>query len=117
GLLLGSPRDDGGNLIILGTGQQHWPTIHAADLADFFWRVLEDDAARGRYVIADGLHPTVGELTDAAAVAAGAPGAVAGSDEEARARLGDNFADVLLLDQSLVPERARNELGWAPARP
>ena len=42
GLLLGSPRDDAGNLIMLGTGQQHWSTVHAADLAGFFRRVLED---------------------------------------------------------------------------
>jgi uncharacterized protein YbjT (DUF2867 family) len=42
GLLLGSPRDSAGNLIMLGTGQQHWSTVHAADLADFFRRVLED---------------------------------------------------------------------------
>ena len=33
GLLLGSPRDDAGNLIMLGTGQQHWSTVHVADLA------------------------------------------------------------------------------------
>ena len=26
GLVLGSPRDDAGNLIILGTGRQHWAT-------------------------------------------------------------------------------------------
>src|ERR1700722_6243488 len=51
GLLLGSPRDSAGNLIMLGTGQQHWSTVHVADLADFFRRVLEDDSARGRYVI------------------------------------------------------------------
>ncbi len=48
GVLLGSPRDDAGNLIMLGTGQQHWCEVHVADLADFFRRVLEDDAARGR---------------------------------------------------------------------
>jgi nucleoside-diphosphate-sugar epimerase len=45
GLLLGSPRDDQGNLIMLGTGQQHWSTVHVADLADFFRRALEHDAA------------------------------------------------------------------------
>ena len=50
GLLLGSPRDDAGNLIMLGTGQQHWSTVHVADLADFFRRVLEDDSARGLYI-------------------------------------------------------------------
>src|SRR4051812_40790343 len=56
GLLLGSPRDDADNLIILGTGEQHWPTVHVADLADFFRRVLEDDSARGYYVIGDGAN-------------------------------------------------------------
>jgi nucleoside-diphosphate-sugar epimerase len=116
GLLLGSPRDDAGNVIMLGTGQQHWATVHVADLADFFRRVLEDDSARGYYVIADGLNPTVAEITEAAAVATGAPGAAAGSDEEARARLGDYFAEVLLLDQGTEAARARAELGWRPSR-
>jgi nucleoside-diphosphate-sugar epimerase len=115
GLLLGSPRDDAGNLIMLGTGQQHWSTVHAADLADFFRRVLEDDSARGHLVVGDGRNPTVAEITEAAAVATGAPGAVAGSDEEARARLGDYFAEVLLLDQGTDAARARAEFGWRPS--
>lgn len=117
GLLLGSPRDSAGNLIMLGTGQQHWATVHAADLADFFRRVLEDDGARGRYVIGNGVNTTVAELTEAAAVAVGAPGAVPGSDEEARARLGDYFAEVLLLDQATDAAKARADLGWRPSRP
>jgi nucleoside-diphosphate-sugar epimerase len=117
GLLLGSPRDDAGNLIMLGTGRQHWPTVHVVDLADLFRRVLADDSARGRYVIADGLNPNVAELTEAAAVAVGAPGAVPGSDDEARARLGEYFAEVLLLDQSSHASRARAELDWRPSRP
>ncbi|HWM98345.1 MAG TPA: NAD(P)H-binding protein [Streptosporangiaceae bacterium] len=117
GLLLGSPRDDAGHLIMLGTGQQHWATVHAADLADVFRRVLDDDAAHGRYVIGNGLNLTVAELTEAAAVAAGAPGAVPGSDGEARARLGDYFAEVLLLDQGTDAARARAELGWHPTHP
>jgi nucleoside-diphosphate-sugar epimerase len=117
GLLLGSPRDEAGNLIMLGTGEQHWSTVHAADLADFFRRALEDESAEGRYVIGDGLNPTVAELTAAAAVAADAPGAVAGSDDEARARLGDYFAEVLLLDQGTDAARARAELDWYPSHP
>jgi nucleoside-diphosphate-sugar epimerase len=116
-LLLGSPRDDAGNLIMLGTGQQHWSTAHVADLANVFRRVLEDDSARGRYVVDDGVNPAVAELTDAAAEAVGAPGAVAGTDDEARARLGDYFAEVLLLDQGTVATKARAELGWSPSRP
>lgn len=117
GLLLGSPRDDAGNLIMLGTGQQHWSTVHVADLADFFRRVLDDDSAHGRYVIGNGSNSTVAELTEAAAAAVGAPGAVPGSDNEARARLGDNFAEVLLLDQGTAAARARAELGWHPSHP
>jgi nucleoside-diphosphate-sugar epimerase len=117
GVLLGSPRDDAGNLIMLGTGQQHWSTVHAGDLANFFCLVLEQDSARGRYVIGDGQNPTVADLTEAAAVAAGAPGAVPGSDDEAKARLGDYFAEVLLLDQATVAAKARAELAWAPSHP
>ena len=117
GLLLGSPRDDAGNLIMLGTGEQHWATVHAADLADFFRRALEDDSARGYYVIGNGLNSTVAELTEAAAAAVGAPGAVGGSEAEAKARLGDYFAEVLLLDQAVDAARARGELGWKPTHP
>ncbi len=116
GALLASPRDDAGRLIMLGTGRQHWSTVHVADLADVFRRVLEDDSARGRYVIGNGVDPTVAELTEAAAVAVGAPGAVPGSDDEARARLGDYLAEVLLLDQGTLATKARTELGWSPSR-
>jgi nucleoside-diphosphate-sugar epimerase len=117
GALLGSPRDDDGNLIMLGDGAQHWATVHAADLATFFRLALEDDAARGYYVVADGLNPTVAELTEAAAVAVGAPGAVPGSDEEARSRLGDYLAEALLLDQGSEAAKAKAELGWSPSHP
>ncbi len=116
GVMLSSPRDDDGNLIMLGTGQQHWSTVHVADIADCFRRALENESARGRYVIGNGLTSTVSELTEAAAVAADAPGAVPGSDEEARARLGP-LADVLLLDQGTEAAKARAELGWRPSHP
>jgi nucleoside-diphosphate-sugar epimerase len=115
GVLLGSPRDEAGNLIMIGDGRQHWVTVHVADLADFFRRALEDESARGYYAIGNGLTPTVAELTEAAALAVGAPGAVPGSEAEARSRLGEYFADVLLLDQRTKATRARVELGWEPS--
>jgi nucleoside-diphosphate-sugar epimerase len=117
GVLLGSPRDTAGNLIMLGTGSQHWATVHVADLAAAFRSALENDGARGKYVISNSLTPTVAELTEAAADAVGAPGAVAGSEEEARTRLGDYFAEVLLLDQATTAAKARTSLGWNPTRP
>jgi nucleoside-diphosphate-sugar epimerase len=117
GVLLGSPRDSEGNLVMLGTGAQHWATVHVADLAAVFRDVLENDTARGKYVIGNGLTPTVAELTDAAAAAVGAAGAVPGSEEEARTRLGDYFAEVLLLDQATTAAKASAALGWKPSRP
>jgi nucleoside-diphosphate-sugar epimerase len=117
GLLLGSPRDSDGNLIMLGSGEQHWTTVHAADLAQVFRLILENEQADGTFVVGDGLNPTLAELTQAAAAAVGAPGAVPGSDEEARSRLGEYFAEVLLLDQGMAATRARRELGWQPSRP
>ena len=117
GVLLASPRDNDGNLIMLGTGRQHWSTVHVADLANVFRLVLEDDSASGYYVVGDGSSPTVAELTEAAAVAVGAPGAAPGSDDEARARLGDYFAEVLLLDQGTTADLARTALGWQPSHP
>ncbi len=117
GLLLGSPRDDAADLIMIGTGRQRWPTVHVADLANAFRRVLEDGSARGTHIISDGANPTVAELTEAAAAAVGAPGAVPGSEEEARTRLGDYFAEVLLLDQATDTKRARVDLGWEPTHP
>ena len=68
-------------------------------------------------MIGNGLTPTVSELTEAAAAAVGAPGAVPGSEEEARTRLGDYFAEVLLLDQATTAAKARAALGWKPTRP
>ena len=117
GVLLASPRDRDGKLIMLGSGRQHWSIVHVADLANVFRRVLEDDGASGYYVVGDGSSPTVAELTEAAAVAAGARGAVPGSDDEARARLGDYFAEVLLLDQGTTANLARTALGWQPSHP
>jgi nucleoside-diphosphate-sugar epimerase len=117
GLVLSSPRDAAGNLIMLGTGQQHWSTVHVADLANVFRRVLENDSANGYYITDNGAKSTVAELTEAAAAAAGAPGAVPGSDDQARARLGDYFAEVLLLDQGTDAAKARAELGWRPTHP
>jgi hypothetical protein len=63
------------------------------------------------------LNSTVAEITKAAAVAADAPGAVPGSDDDARQRLGDYFAEVLLLDQGIDSAKARAELGWYPSHP
>jgi len=102
---------------MVGSGRQHSSTIHLADLANFFRLVLEDKAARCYYFVGNGLKPTVAELTEAASVAVGAPGAVPGSDEEVRARVGNYVAEVILLGQGMSASKARADLGWERTRP
>jgi hypothetical protein len=43
--------------------------------------------------------------------------AFTGSDDEARARVGDYFAEVLLPDQGTAAARARYKLKWRPSQP
>ena len=116
GVLLGSPRDDAGR-------PDHARQRRAAlgDGARCRSRRRVPPGARGRRSRgslrgADGANPTLADVTSAVATAVGAPGAVPGSDDEARARLGDYFAEVLLLDQSATAARARTELGCAAPR-
>jgi hypothetical protein len=47
-VMLSSPRDATGNMIMIGTGRERWPTVRVADLADVFRRVPEDDRAGRR---------------------------------------------------------------------
>ncbi|GAA0627921.1 NAD-dependent epimerase/dehydratase family protein [Kribbella sandramycini] len=117
GIVLGSPRDAADRLIVLGSGEQRWALVHAADLADFYRRALENDAAHGRYIVGNGAAATLRELTEAAAASIGAAGVVPGSVEEAHNRLGEGFADALLQDQVVTTTKAADELGWRPVRP
>ena len=85
-------------------------TVHVADLADFFLRALEDDSARGYYVIGDA---RIRPLPRSPRRPPSLPALLEqwpGSDEEARARLGDYFAEVLLLDQGTDAARARGRI-------
>jgi nucleoside-diphosphate-sugar epimerase len=116
-LVAASPRDAAGRLITIGTGRQRWATVHAKDLAALYLRAIESPGASGYFIAASGDNPAVRELTEAAARAAGAPGAVPETDDDARGRLGQYFADALLLDQQAFGAKARSVLGWTPAGP
>ncbi|GAA3298900.1 hypothetical protein GCM10020218_087500 [Dactylosporangium vinaceum] len=84
--------------------------MHVDDVASAYRIVLEHGSPLGRLVIASGTNPTVLELAEAAA---GAAGVAPESVEDSRGRLGAAFADALLLDQQASGARAR-ELGWNP---
>lgn len=108
-----------GGVLLIGDGSQHWTTVDVDDLAALFVLALERGGAGETYIGASGQNPTVRELGEAIAVGSGvAEGIRPESLADARARLGEAFADALLLDEQASGAKARAELGWAPtARP
>ncbi|GAA4121203.1 NAD-dependent epimerase/dehydratase family protein [Nocardioides fonticola] len=108
--LVGAPRDAEGRRVLVGSGEQHWTTVHVEDLADLYVRVLEQAPGGQAYLGVAGASPTVRELGEALGPV------VAGSGLEAVERFGAPFAEALLLDQQAVGNRGA-ELGWTPSHP
>lgn len=108
-----------GGVRLIGDGSQHWTTVDVDDLAAVYVLALEKGRAGATYIGASGQNPTVRELGEA--IAAGydvAEGVRPEGPADTRARLGEAFADALLLDEQASGATARAELGWEPvARP
>jgi nucleoside-diphosphate-sugar epimerase len=110
-----APRDADGSLHLIGDGTQHWTTVQVDDLADLYVAVLERAPGGETYIGVSGQNPTVRELAEAVVGADG--GVVAESLADTNARLGEQFAAALLLDQQATGEKARTAFGWNPHRP
>ncbi|MHA7135259.1 NAD-dependent epimerase/dehydratase family protein [Oerskovia turbata] len=118
-LLAGAPRTGPGDgaLTLVGSGAQRWATVHVEDLADLYTLALEQGLT-GRLLGTADDSATVADLTRAASRAAGLGGAVGPeSDDATRERLGEAFADALLLDQRAVTATSSRAAGWSPTRP
>jgi len=115
--LLTDETDEGVRLI--GDGTQHWSTVDVDDLAALYVRALENGGTGETYIGASGQNPTVRELGEAIATGFGiGAGVRPESVAETRDRLGEAFADALLLDEQASGAKARAKLGWQPvARP
>lgn len=111
-VIVDAPREDG--LHLIGSGEQHWATVHVDDLAALYVLALESASAGALYIGASGDNPTVRELATIAAAAAGVQGVVAETAEETASRLGEGLTEALLFDQSARGTRARFDLGWEP---
>ena len=107
----GGPRTADGALVLPGSGEQHWTTVHADDLGRLYALALRSAPAGSRYLGVSGHNPTVREI--GAAFSADVVGSTA---EETLDRLG-LFGAALLLDQRATGSLARTELGWAPSEP
>ena len=112
-LLIDAPRTSDGGLVLVGSGDQHWTTVHVYDLAELFVAVLENAPGGARYLGVSGENPTVRELGQAVAGPDGK--LVAESVDATRERLGTAFADFLLIDQQASGANARETFGWNPS--
>jgi nucleoside-diphosphate-sugar epimerase len=98
-------------LTLIGSGEQHWTTVHVDDLAELYLLALQHSPGGRAYIGASGDNPTVRTLAEAVTSSVSPE-----SDDATIARLGD-FGAALLLDQQASGERARSELHWTPTRP
>lgn len=110
-LLVHAPRTADGALTLIGDGRQHWSTVHVEDLAALYLLVVGAGQGLGHVIGVNEDTPTVRELAEAtgSAVAEESVGAT-------RSRVGEAFADALLLDQQ-VSNRKAVSLGWTPTGP
>jgi nucleoside-diphosphate-sugar epimerase len=98
-------------LTLIGSGEQHWTTVHVDDLAELYLLALQHSPGGRAYIGASGENPTVRALAEAVT-----PSLSPEPDDATIARLGD-FGAALLLDQQASGQRARSELHWTPTRP
>ncbi len=105
---------DGQAVVVPGTGEQHWTTIHVDDIGALYALAVESAPAGTYLLAASGDNPTVREIGEAASRGQGLGGRVAPEGVEAtNERLG-LLGEALLLDQRASGERARTLLGWKP---
>jgi nucleoside-diphosphate-sugar epimerase len=111
-----------GAVQLVGTGRNHWPTVHVDDLAAAYIAAVEraNDEESG---IAGRTFNIVSEEAVAVAAIADAIRAGIAADrvevvplENARQTMGP-FADAIALDQGMSGQLARQFLAWTPKRP
>jgi nucleoside-diphosphate-sugar epimerase len=113
--IIGDVLKDAANSLvrIVGSGDNHWPTIYDRDLGDLYARLVSTPDAYGVFHATDGGEETVNEIVAALAEHAPTQPSIRHVPlAEARKKMGP-YADALALDQIVRSPRAR-ALGWAP---
>jgi nucleoside-diphosphate-sugar epimerase len=120
GILAGMARQSG-VVQIVGTGLNHWPTVHVDDLAAAYMAAVERTtteesgiAGRTFNIVAEEAVP-VATIADAVRVAVGADRIEVVPLESARQTMGP-FADALALDLGMSGQSARQVLAWKAER-
>jgi nucleoside-diphosphate-sugar epimerase len=103
-----------GKATVVGDGTNSWAMVHVHDLADAYVRLAESGLAGEIFNVTDRSRSTLRDMAEAAAWAAGKPGAVRLVPvEEAVESMGE-IARCLALDQHVDSRKAVARLGWQP---
>jgi nucleoside-diphosphate-sugar epimerase len=101
----------------VGTGDNHWSSVHADDLADLYRLAVEQPAAGELFIACGGMPQPVRKIALAVAKACGVEGRVeAVPVEDARARMGQ-MADCLAMDCRAGSTKPARFFGWTVRRP
>lgn len=109
--IVDAPGAGTGEVTLIGDGTQHWGLVHVRDLATLYVLAVQKNPG-GRLI---GVSTTA-SVRDLHAAAHPDATLVPADTAATRARLGDGFADALLLDQVVGKTLRSSALGWLPSR-
>jgi nucleoside-diphosphate-sugar epimerase len=109
-LLAAAQRD--GRSIYIGDGAARTSAVHVDAAADAYIAALERGLPGSIYHVASSEEPSVREIAEAVAVAAGGVPTMSVKLDEAASALDPFTAMFLTVNNRLDASRARNELGW-----
>jgi nucleoside-diphosphate-sugar epimerase len=109
-----APGRAAGAVPYIGDGGNHVALVHVDDIAGLYVRALAAPAG-AVYAGVNGQFLTFGEVAAALAADAGLDGKTAPVTLEAARETMGPIADAFALDQRISGDKARRELGWAPA--
>jgi nucleoside-diphosphate-sugar epimerase len=102
-----------GAATIVGDGTNRWATIDVTDLGSLVALAVERGLPGRAYNAVNDDTPQVRRIAEAASRGAGTEGAVKVVPQEVMGA----FGDCLALDQTILSDRAKTDLGWAPVAP
>ena len=101
----------------IGSGEQHWSTVHADDLAELYRLAIEAPAGGEMFIACGGMPQPVRKIALAVAKACGIEGKVESIPvEAAKERLGP-VAECLAMDLKAGSTKAARFFGWTVRRP
>jgi nucleoside-diphosphate-sugar epimerase len=106
-----------GAVRIVGSGENHWSTVHVEDLAQLYVHMVENPCGGELFLATGGMPQPVKKVALAVAKACGVEGRVESvALEQARAEMGP-VADCLAMDQKAGSTKAARFFGWSVRKP